>query len=211
MSTASPRADRLSTLAQKTSHWFDRAHAALLGQVPCQAGCYRCCIGPFPITILDRTQIQRGLLQLSDRQRQAIQERAIAHAASMEAAFPQLAASPFLDRWPDTLVEQLVEQFADLPCPALAPDGRCAIYAFRPLTCRSMGIPSEETGRVEGACDIQTSIPIIRLSQALRLEEEQLAGEEAAQLATQQQVEPTEGEELLLPYAFLPENPHETR
>ena len=74
-----------------------------------------------------------------------------------------------------------------------------------------MGIPSEETGRVEGACDIQTSIPIIRLSQALRLEEEQLAGEEAAQLATQQQVEPTEGEELLLPYAFLPENPHETR
>jgi Fe-S-cluster containining protein len=211
VSTASPKADALATLAQKTSHWFDRAHAALLGQVPCRAGCCRCCVGPFPITILDRAQIQRGLLQLSDQLRQTIQEKAITQAATMEAAFPQLSASPFLDHWPDPLVEQLVERFADLPCPALDSDGHCMIYEFRPLTCRSMGIPSEEAGTVEGACDIQTSIPIIRLSQALRQEEEQLAGEEAEQLAAMQQNESAVGEELLLPYAFLPETPHQTR
>ena len=200
-----------STLFQKTSRWFERATAALLGQVPCQAGCCRCCIGPFPITILDRKSVQRGLLQLSDTQRRAIQQRAVTQVTAMEAAFPQLAASPLLDHWPDPVVEQLVERFADLPCPALDSEGHCAIYAFRPLTCRSMGIPSEEAGTVEGACDIQTSIPIIRLSPALRREEEQLAGEEAAQLAALQQEQSAEGEELLLPYAFLPEKPHQTR
>lgn len=199
-----------SALAHKTSRWFERASAALLGQVPCQAGCCRCCIGPFPITILDRQDIQRGLRQLSDRQRHAIQETARAQTAAMEAAFPPLSASPFLDHWPDPLVEQLVEQFADLPCPALDADGHCAIYAVRPLTCRSMGIPPEENGTVEGACDLQTSVPIVRLSPALRQEEAQLAGEEAEQLAALQHVESAEGEELLLPYAFLPENPPQT-
>lgn len=211
MAPASRTADILSTLPQKTSRWFDRANAALLGQVPCHAGCCRCCIGPFPITILDRAEIHRGLDQLSDRQRHAIQGKAIAQADAMETAFPQLAASPLLDHCPDPLVEQLVEQFADLPCPALDADGRCAVYAFRPLTCRSMGIPSEEAGTVEGACDIQTAIPIIRLSPVLRQEEEQLAGEEAKQLTALQQAESAAGEELLLPYAFLPENPHKTR
>ncbi|MGA6827114.1 YkgJ family cysteine cluster protein [Nitrospira sp. NS4] len=207
MASTPPLAVLPSTLSQKTSRWFERATAALLGQVPCRAGCCRCCIGPFPITILDRKNIERGLTELSTHRRQAIQERALTQIAGMEAAFPQLAASPFLDHWPDPLIEQLVEQFADLPCPALDSDGRCAIYAFRPLTCRSMGIPSEEDGTVEGACEIQTSLPVIRLSSALRREEEQLAGEEAEQLAAMQREHHVAGEELLLPYAFLPENP----
>ena len=210
MSSALPPAALLSTLSHKTSRWFERATAALLGQVPCRAGCCRCCIGPFPITILDRKNIERGLTELSTPRRQAIQERALTQIAGMEAAFPQLAASPFLDHWPDPLIEQLVEQFADLPCPALDSDGRCAIYAFRPLTCRSMGIPSEEDGTVEGACEIQTSLPVIRLSPALRREEEQLAGEEAWELAAIQREHPTEGEELLLPYAFVPKTKSST-
>ena len=40
-------------LYQKTDHWFQRATAALLGEVPCRLGCTSCCIGPFPITLLD--------------------------------------------------------------------------------------------------------------------------------------------------------------
>lgn len=129
----------------------------------------------------------------------------MAQVAAIEAHFPQLTASPILDEWPDALTEQLAGQFQDLPCPALSSDGHCSIYAFRPLTCRSMGIPSDQGGRVEGACEVQTAIPIIRLSPTFREEEDRLAGEEANQIARLQTKLQSHGEELLLPYAFLPQ------
>ena len=193
-----------STLPEKTSRWFDRATAALLEQVPCCRGCNHCCIGTFPVTILDRQHLHEGLARLPDAQRLAIQQTARTQAAAIEARFPRLSASPMVDTWPDRLTEELAEQFKDLPCPALEADGTCAVYAFRPLICRSMGIPPDRFGYVEGACDIQTAVPIIRLSSPLREEEDLLAGEEADQLTALRRTLQSQGEELLLPYAFLP-------
>jgi Fe-S-cluster containining protein len=195
----------LSSLPEKTSQWFARAAAALLEQVPCHQGCCHCCIGTFPVTILDRHHLQEGLAHLPDRQRRAIQQKAQDQVAAIEGKFPRLAGSPMLDGWPDQLTEQLAEQFQDLPCPALSPDGRCQVYAFRPLTCRSMGIPPDQDGCVEGACDIQTAVPIIRLSPPFREEEDRLAGEESQQLTALRLKLQCRGEELLLPYAFLPQ------
>ncbi len=123
--------------------------------------------------------------------------------AAIEACFPQLATSQMVDDWSDQLTERLAERFKDLPCPALNQDGCCAIYAYRPLTCRSMGIPPDQNGYVEGACEIQTAVPIIRLSPAFREEEDRLAGEEAQQLTARHRMQQCQGEELLLPYAFL--------
>lgn len=194
----------LSSLPEKTSRWFDRAAAALLEQVPCRQGCCRCCIGTFPVTILDRQNLLEGLTRLPDAQRRAIQQIARNQVATVEARFPRLSASPMLDDWPDHLADQLAEQFQDLPCPALDPEGRCAVYAHRPLTCRSMGIPPEHDGRIDGACEIQTAIPIIRLSPPLREEEDRLAEVEADQLAVLRLTLESQGEELPLPYAFLP-------
>lgn len=198
----------LSTLAEKTSQWFKRATAALLEQVPCRQGCCHCCIGPFPVTLLDQYHLHEGLAQLPEAQRQAIQQNAQTQVAAIEVHFPQLSASPMLDNWPDHLTEQLAEQFHDLPCPALNSEGRCTVYAFRPLTCRSMGIPTDQNGCVNGACEIQTTIPIIRLSPTFREEEDYLAGEEAEQLAVLRLKLNSQGEELLLPYAFLPQQNH---
>lgn len=195
----------LSSLPEKTSQWFARATAALLEQVPCRQGCCRCCIGTFPVTILDRQHLQGGLARLANAQRQAIQQKAQDQVAAIEARFPRLASSPMLDDWPDRLTEQLAEEFQDLPCPALTSNGHCAVYAFRPLTCRSMGIPPDQAGCVEGACEIQTAVPIIRLSPPLREEEDRLAGEESQQLTALRLKLQCRREELLLPYAFLPQ------
>lgn len=195
----------LSTLPEKTSRWFERAAAALLEQLPCRQGCCHCCIGTFPITILDHQQLQEGLSCLPDEQRQSIQQKARDQVAAIEGAFPRLTVSPMLDDWPDLLTEQLAEEFQNLPCPALSTDGHCAVYAFRPLTCRSMGIPPDQDGCVEGACDIQTAVPIIRLAPPFREEEDRLAGEESQQLTALRLKRQHPGEELLLPYAFLPQ------
>lgn len=153
--------------------------------------------------MLDRDEIQRGLNSLSTSQRQDIEQRAKEQAIAMETRYPRLANSSVLDAWNDTLIDQLVTDFAELPCPALQPDGSCSIYEFRPVTCRTMGIPSEDHGLVQGACEIQTAVPLIQLSRSLRKEETMLAEKETLALTHHAQRTGQSSEELLLPYGFL--------
>jgi hypothetical protein len=112
---------------------------------------------------------------------------------------------PFVDDWSDGDLDEFANRFADLPCPALARDGSCLLYPFRPLACRTMGIPIEQDGRVDGACEIQTAVPVIRLSRRAREEECQLAEQEAAELARLRQALPGSGDEVWLAYGFLPD------
>lgn len=190
-------------LFQQAEEWFARARAALLNEVPCGRGCCRCCIGPFAITALDVQELQGGLADVAEVQRQAIERRAREQVATLERHYPQLASSPSLDRWDDRAVDQLVTQFADLLCPALQADGSCAVYAYRPMTCRTMGIPTDDQGLVQGACEIQTAVPLIRLSRALRTDEDRLAEKEAAALRRLQGQGEDRGEEVLLQYGFV--------
>ena len=197
-------------LYRKTDHWFQRATAALLGEVPCRLGCTSCCIGPFPITLLDVHTLQQGLACLPPDHRHRIEQRAIEQTAAMETAFPQLIRTDLLDNWPDRDIDRLVTEFHHLPCPALETDGRCGIYHHRPLVCRSMGIPTEDRGLAHGACEVQTFIPILRLPSVFREEEERFALEEAASLETLRQATGSTGEEVFLPYGFLPRETRKT-
>jgi hypothetical protein len=67
-----------------------------------------------------------------------------------------------------------------------------------------MGIPTEDRGLVHGACEVQTFIPIVRLSTAFGEEEDRLAKEEAASLEALRLTTGSIGEEVFLPYGFLP-------
>lgn len=136
-----------------------------------------------------------------------MQERAAVQVSALIDAAPQLNRTPFIDQWREAEIDQLIKRFDAWPCPALESDGTCGLYEFRPLVCRSMGIPPEEAGRVSGACTVQTAVPLIRLPSALREEENQLAGLEAHALETVRHQLGTQGEELFLPFAFLPETP----
>ena len=202
MAPASPPARRLFVQSEQ---WFHRAHAALLDALPCRRGCSRCCIGPFAITILDVAELQQGLPALPEPTLRDIQSRARAQIATFESAYPRLAATPFLDDWPDSEIDQLAARFAELPCPALDADGSCRVYPFRPLACRTMGIPVEADHLVQGACEVQTSVPLIRPSRAMREEEQKLAGQEAAEIAARRMASPGYGEEVLLAFGFLPD------
>lgn len=192
-------------IQRHTDDWFRRASAALLGQLPCRAGCSHCCIGPFAITVLDVHLLRAGLAQLPMGEREDIQQRALAQTASMEAAFPALGQTPFLDHWPDREIDRLAGQFHAAPCPALGADGCCRLYDHRPLTCRSMGIPIEAGPGIQGACLVQTFVPIRRLSASFRNEEQRLADNEAAILNQIRVTGDLQGEEVLLPYGFLPD------
>jgi len=206
-----PTPPSLAPLYRNTDHWFQRASASLLGEVPCRLGCTSCCIGPFPITLLDIQTLQQGLDVLPPDHRQRIIQRASEQTAAMEAAFPQLTHTTFLDTWSDQEIDRLVKEFDNRPCPALEADGRCGLYDYRPLVCRSMGIPTEDRGLTHGACEVQTCIPILRLPTALRQEEDRLAQEEAASLnEIHRATESSTGDEVFLPYGFIPGETRET-
>jgi Fe-S-cluster containining protein len=198
-----PPSPNSASLQQRTDDWFRRASASLLGQLPCRAGCSHCCIGPFAITVLDVLALAEGLKHLPSTQREDIQQRAIEQTTAMEAAYPVLKQSPFLDRWIDKKIDRLVNEFRAMPCPALGDDGLCRLYEYRPLTCRSMGIPLEEGLVTQGACSVQTFVPIVRLSASIRAEEQSLAEKESAALDQCRRTTGAQGEEVLLPYGFL--------
>lgn len=191
----------LARLARKTDEWFHRASAALLGQVACRIGCSHCCIGLFPVTRLDAELLHEGLAQLPSDERLLIQQRARAQVSALEAAYPTLLASRSLEGWSDGEIDHAVSRFDQDRCPALSDGGLCSLYAYRPLTCRSMGIPTQVGQMVEGACCVQTFVPIVRVSESLRAEEQELASLESAALTAHGPS--AQGEEILLPYAFL--------
>lgn len=190
-------------LFQQASHWFRRAQASLLDALPCSQGCCECCIGIFPITQLDVLELHQGLSQLPPDNRTAIVTRAREQIAALELAYPDLRSTPNLDEWEDSRLDAIAERFADLPCPALATGGRCSIYAFRPITCRTMGVPVESEGMVHGACRVQTAIPIIRPSPSVRTDHHRLAEDEAVALSILRQAQPEAGDERFLPYGFV--------
>ena len=197
-----PTPSPLTPLARKTDDWFRRANAAFLSQVPCHAGCSHCCIGLFSITRLDASLVQEGLTRLPAVERERIAARATHQVRALEAAYPRLKTSTSIDDWSDKDIDETVNMFHDIPCPALQDNGHCSLYAHRPLTCRSMGIPAQQDAMVYGACEVQTFVPIVRLSASLATEEQALAKEEAAELAALPGVA-EHGEEIFLPYAFI--------
>lgn len=201
----SARLQLATRLAARADQWFTRARAAVLDHLPCQRGCHQCCLGPFAVTVLDVDRLQQGLRELAPDTRAKILERAHGQVEAMEVAFPRLRTTPFLDHWGEVDLDLLAGQFQTEPCPALQPDGSCGVYAWRPATCRLMGIPHEQDGLVQGACQVQTSVPILRLPDALRAEETAFAHHESGAIAALQLLTNSDGEEVLLPYGFLPD------
>ncbi len=122
----------------------------------CRPGCTECCIGPFPITMLDAERLRAGLREL-DRvdpaRAAAVRARAARYLARLS-EFPGDARTGILASGDDagarfsTLAD-------DEPCPALDPAaGTCDLYAARPVTCRIFGPAVSTSGGVLGICEL---------------------------------------------------------
>ncbi|TAJ28940.1 MAG: hypothetical protein EPO64_04280, partial [Nitrospirae bacterium] len=102
-----------TNLHARAEGWFNRARASLLEAIPCTSGCSHCCIGLFAITTLDAAELRRGVESLDQSVRHEVKARAAKQRAAIEAVFPRLNASPFLDEWQDRETDRLIERFAD--------------------------------------------------------------------------------------------------
>jgi len=127
------------------------------GWVVCRAGCAECCLGPFPITQLDRARLRAGLadLERSDPARAARVRRRAGEAMARMREFPGDLTTGVLDD--DEEAEERFAAFADEePCPALDPEMKtCDLYVARPITCRIFGPAVRSSGGdVLGVCEL---------------------------------------------------------
>lgn len=110
----------------------------------CRRGCTQCCVGVFTITLLDAWRLRRGLeeLQKADAVRAAaVRARAENAVRTIEPDFPGDPSNGLLGEDEDQ-VDALTQKFSAQPCPALDPaTGLCDLYAHRPITCRTFGLP----------------------------------------------------------------------
>jgi Fe-S-cluster containining protein len=110
----------------------------------CGPGRTDCCRGPFPVNLLDARRLQRGLAALGERdaaRAEAVRRRAADAASRLSASFPGDLASGLLGG-DEAAEERFCAEHSGEPCPALDPaTGRCDLYEWRPLACRTMGPP----------------------------------------------------------------------
>jgi Fe-S-cluster containining protein len=176
--------DRYRRLLATVDAWFGRVASRFPVKVACRRGCSECCHGLFDVTPLDAALLQEGLAALPEAERSAIRERARAVLEKAVALEPRLAGRPDLAGLSDAAVDALCDAAGNAPCPVLAPDGACHLYAHRPMVCRMNGIVlMDPRGRVvnpEG-CHLNTlragdALPsVLGLDvKAVRKEEERL-------------------------------------
>jgi Fe-S-cluster containining protein len=105
-------------LADDSQARFDREAGKLPPprRLACKAGCYWCCHGPVQTSAVEALRIA-AYLRAADRGGRVAEVRRLTSAWLARAAANPSAA-------------------ARLPCPLLA-NGRCSIYAARPLACRA--------------------------------------------------------------------------
>jgi Fe-S-cluster containining protein len=120
------------------------AQGRAAGHLMCRVGCTERCIGLFDITALDAARMARGAAALSRVEPEAgnaIRRRALVQWREVEIDFPGDSGSRLLSE-NDMQRSEFFARHGDAPCPALDPQsGACLLYAWRPLSCRSFGLP----------------------------------------------------------------------
>ena len=103
---------RYRELVAKVDGFFARVAGRHGPAMQCRAGCAECCLPGLSVTGVEADAIREGLGAMPEVERARIRARALQKQQEDGAA-----------------------------CSALDDEGRCSIYAVRPLVCRSHGLP----------------------------------------------------------------------
>jgi Fe-S-cluster containining protein len=125
--------DAMAEAARRAGSWL-----------ACRPGCTECCHGPFPINRLDARRLREGMAALSEsdpERARAVGSRARRQLPILREGFPGDPETGVLAD-DDEGSDPYFTRHGSLPCPALdAVTGRCDLYVWRPLTCRTFGPP----------------------------------------------------------------------
>ena len=137
----------LADAFQKSSKWL-----------ACKPGCSQCCHGVFAINQLDAIRLRKGLAELDahDPERAGrLRKRALDTVARLSEDYPGDPVSGVLDEDDTDEAAKRWDDFGNAePCPALDPaTGRCELYEYRPVLCRTFGPAMKSEGDL-GHCEL---------------------------------------------------------
>jgi len=133
---------RYKELLEEIDGWFDRCVKRIGPDlISCRRGCSACCRGLFEITLLDARLLQEGFARLPVRIREGVLEKARPRLDELADRWPGFGPPYLLNGLPEEEWENMPEDDMT-PCPLLDADGRCLVYAWRPMTCRLHGLPN---------------------------------------------------------------------
>lgn len=130
-----------SLLLAQVDSWYSTCQAAFPEDIRCGQGCSDCCRGLFDITLLDAVFIKTGFDRLPEDARRRAALKAERRLAGLKGIWPELSPPYLLNHRPEEEWEELMPDDDETPCVLLGDDGRCLVYAHRPMTCRLHGLP----------------------------------------------------------------------
>jgi Fe-S-cluster containining protein len=133
--------DQYQSLLQDLDHWFADCINLAPEQIACTQGCSACCRGLFEISLLDACLLQRGFFQLDASVQKRVLGKARRRVNELQSNWPEFRHPYILNRLPHDHWQEMPEE-DQTPCPLLSDDGRCLVYAQRPMTCRLHGLPN---------------------------------------------------------------------
>lgn len=131
-------------LVSKVDSVFDRVVTNFPSEVKCAQGCSDCCHAVFDISLIEALYINNKFSQLSDMRRNEI--LIAADKIDRRAQVLKRNASRESGKIDSTQILDRISR-ERLRCPLLNADDTCALYEFRPITCRLYGIPLEIGGK----------------------------------------------------------------
>ena len=105
--------------------------------------------------------MRAGFQSLADAQQRDVRDRSSMLLAMMRQAEPAWDGDYAIADIGEERFDEIAERLAEEPCPFLDDAGACLIYAYRPLVCRTMGLPmlAREHRIIDNACPIQQQFP----------------------------------------------------
>jgi Fe-S-cluster containining protein len=128
-------------LLEEIDRWFSLCMQRHPKDIACGKGCSECCRGLFDITIIDAALLQAGFRVLPEEIRTVILEKGAERLGVIRSYWPEFDQPFILNHRSEDDREALMATDDESPCILLDPEGKCLLYAYRPMTCRLHGLP----------------------------------------------------------------------
>lgn len=142
-----PVFERYETVAREADAVFSRIKGEHSTCVTCHEGCSDCCHALFDLPLIEAAYLNDAFLKAfpSGAERSRVLERA--HAADREVH--RIKRKAFKASQAGEDVQAILTDLAAkrVRCPLLGDDGKCVLYACRPVTCRLYGVPTAIGGK----------------------------------------------------------------